>query len=356
MTIKDDILDISRQSKIAPLTPWFARTLDAMIERKVYAPEHDLVLLGHSIVHQLTAYRVETGASTVVLGMSGGVDSALTAALYKAAGWRVIGYIMPIHQDQAETDRGLEACKALGIEHNVADLTNLYEEVLRTQAQFDNDLIGKATLKAVKIRQGNLRARTRMITLYNAASQHGGIVASTDNFSELVAGFWTLHGDVGDVAPIQSLLKSWEVPMLAKMYGVPEATWRAKPTDGLGVDAGDEAQLGATYLEWDLMTLAINDLVSELADTATGELRLYDAKSQKESKATHKTIADHIGITEHSYGTDEHALEVLASVLHRIRGSWFKRMNPVNARHPFANRYAMIERIDLALFRPDIVK
>ena len=62
-----------------------------------------------------------------------------------------------------------------------------------------------------------------MATLYNMAASHGGLVAGTDNYSELTAGFWTLHGDVGDISPIQSLLKSWEVPYLAKSLGVPRS-------------------------------------------------------------------------------------------------------------------------------------
>jgi hypothetical protein len=130
--------------------------------------------------------------------------------------------------------------------------------------------------KAIRVRKGNIRARLRMITLYNLAQLHGGFVASTDNLSELGAGFWTLHGDVGDYSPIQSLLKSWEVPYLAQLNGVPESTVRAKPTDGLGIDSGDEAQLGASYLEWDLMTYALHQGMAVRDADQPEIVRFYD--------------------------------------------------------------------------------
>lgn len=189
--------------------------------------------------------------------MSGGVDSALTAAIFKHAGYRVVGVTMPIHQDAAETARGVEACSALGIEHRHMDLSYLYDVTLEAEAKLDPELQSSEPDKAVRVRRGNVRARLRMVTLYNLASKLGGMVASTDNLSELSAGFWTLHGDVGDFSPIQALLKSWEVPYLARLNGVPESTVQATPTDGLGIDAGDEAQLGCSYLEWDLMIFGL---------------------------------------------------------------------------------------------------
>jgi NAD+ synthetase len=111
-----------------------------------------------------------------------------------------------------------------------------------------------------------------MVTLYDQAHRWGGVVASTDNFSELGAGFWTLHGDVGDLAPVQALLKSWEVPWMAREYGVPERTWRALPTDGLGIGAGDEAQIGATYLEWDIVVFAVIEALRANPDLTADDL------------------------------------------------------------------------------------
>ena len=143
--------------------------------------------------------------------MSGGIDSALTASLFKEAGWNVTGLTLPIHQNPEETQRGIDACEALGITHKQVDLSDAYDNLISHLHEMPHPNGGDT--KAEKVRRGNIRARLRMITLYNEAAKQQGIVGSTDNFSELSAGFWTLHGDVGDVAPIQSLSKSWEVPM-----------------------------------------------------------------------------------------------------------------------------------------------
>lgn len=344
MSIKEDILDLSRQNKIGALTPWFDQQLDRQIRFPVggahFQTEDDIQDLANDLVGRLVRYREETTVSSVVLGMSGGVDSALTAALFKAADWRVIGVTMPINQQPVETERGIEACKALGIEHRHIDLSDLDYEVGKTLTLLDPAL--QATMPAgmqfedrpIKIRLGNIRARLRMITLYNLAAMEGGLVASTDNFSELGAGFWTLHGDVGDLSPIQSLLKSWEVPLMAKLMGVPESTWRATPTDGLGISAGDEAQLGSSYLEWDLMVNAIGDILN------TPNLQHSDSN------------VDHVR-DELKMKDDDRALQVFNAVMTRMGGTWFKRMNPVNLQNKFHDRYSMLTNIDQRLFIPN---
>ena len=319
MLLRDQILDISRQNQIGAPSPFFSEQLDHQISQGLFLPAEnglqrceiteDLIGVKDSIINRLAAYREKTGAATVVLGMSGGVDSAVTAALFKAAGWRVVGYALPINQNPDETARGIEMCQTLGIEYSVIDLTQAYHDLVQDIGKYDVDLIGAKTplVQSEKIRLGNIRARLRMITLYNMASKHGGIVASTDNFSELGAGFWTLHGDVGDVAPIQGLNKSWEVPMLAKMLNVPESTWRATPTDGLGISNGDEAQLGCSYLEWDLM-------VNWLFDSTDRDSSVEDAVAKL---------------------TDDRAIHVFNAVYGRMSKSWFKRLNPFNFDHPF---------------------
>lgn len=333
--LNDQILDLSRQNNIAPLSPWFEANLAKLIADKQFLSEDDLTTVSEQIVDDLANYRESTGASVVVLGMSGGVDSALTAALFKKAGYRVIGVTMPIHQVQAETDRGVEACEAIGIEHIHADLSDLYDATLLMKSKVDAELndLDNGT-KPTKIRRGNIRARLRMITLYNIASKEGGFVASTDNWSELTAGFWTLHGDVGDVSPIQSLLKSWEVPYLAKINGVPESTYRATPTDGLGIDAGDEAQLGSSYLEWDIMAL----MMAKNVDNDVPRLQ---------NRHTAEDLRVALGIDD-----DPRAVAVFNAVFSRIGGSWYKRQNPLNIAHAFTDRYAMIDKIDQTLFVP----
>lgn len=335
MTLKTEILDLSRQNNLGALSPFFNRSLDWQIEAGMFPSEEQLNELGDDLVERLIHYRNEAGVSTVVLGMSGGVDSALTAALFKRAGWRVIGVTMPINQNPEETDRGVEACTALGIEHKHIDLSALYDNTLAQMGQLDRDIDRIETVNdtSTKIRRGNIRARLRMVTLYNLAAKERGLVASTDNFSELGAGFWTLHGDVGDLSPIQSLLKSWEVPYMAKIMDVPESTWRATPTDGLGISNGDEAQLGGSYLEWDIMVNAMITALRESPDTNTAMDSLITG-----------------------FGEDERANHVYNAVITRMGGTWFKRMNPVNLQNKFHDRYSDLSMLDNALFVPKSLK
>ena len=117
-----EILALSRQTASGGLTPWFDRRLKEQIDQGLFATEAQLIEVQQKIIDQLAAYRQQGAVGTAVLGMSGGVDSALTAALYKAAGWRVVGFTLPIHQNPVETERGVEACEALGIEHLHLDL------------------------------------------------------------------------------------------------------------------------------------------------------------------------------------------------------------------------------------------
>ncbi len=253
MELKEQILKFSRTTSLSPA---YEAALDEAIDNGRFASAETISdTMLSEIVADLTQYREQTGMANVVIGMSGGLDSALTAALFKRAYWNVIGVTMPIHQEPSETDRGIAACDALGIEHRHVDLTELYDVTLKSIG--DDALASEAMDKATKVRRGNIRARLRMVTLYNLANSVQGLVASTDNLSELALGFWTLHGDVGDLSPIQSLNKSWEVPYMASVIGVPESIVFATPTDGLGIDAGDEAQLGASYLEMDLALMKL---------------------------------------------------------------------------------------------------
>lgn len=303
---------MSRQENIGKLSPWFNHRLDDLIQTNYFISPNKILETIDKIVQELQAYSRINNINTVVIGMSGGVDSALTATLFKRASWNVFGVPLPINQNQEETDRALETIHSLKIDGSVIDLSSAYEDILRATSKYDKGIYFDN--HQAKIRRGNLRARLRMMTLYNIASSVGGLVASTDNFSELMAGFWTLHGDVGDLAPIQMLNKSWEVPMMSRLIGVDESTWKATPTDGLGISAGDEAQLGCTYLEWDIMVETI---------------RSYR----------------YINTIKETMQNDPHALNVLYTVTSRINKTRFKRNNPFNVTFG-NNREYTIQQID----------
>lgn len=327
-----DILNLARQAGGDGPTPWFKEQLEKQIEERMFLPGEDLEVVLEEICKDLSDYRDQAGVSTAVLGMSGGVDSALTAALFKKAGWRVIGFTLPIHQNAEETERGIEACAALGVEHNHLDLSDRFDEMVASLGGLDHSLISSDEGPA-RTRRGNLRARLRMMALYDQAHRFGGIVASTDNFSELGAGFWTLHGDVGDLAPLQGLIKSWEIPWLARRAGVPEKTWRAAPTDGLGIGAGDEAQIGATYLEWDIVLFALSKVLA------------------KDPRVTTQHLVTILGMEK-----DRHAQMVLGSVLHRLQTTWYKRVNPIRLDHPLIDRFSLLDMIDERFFRPPVLR
>ena len=319
MGIKQEILRYSRQENMQPLSNWFETALDELIAQDVYMDVNAVEDTGRKLVSGLISYAKKYNIHTVVLGMSGGVDSALTAALFKAAGWHVIGVTMPIYQNPEETQRGIEACKVLNLSHMHVDLTQQYEDLLASVRDYDLTIDKPDNA----IRRGNLRVRSRMMTVYNIASMEKGLVVSTDNFSELAAGFWTLHGDVGDLAPIQSLLKSWEVPKLAEIYGVPASTVFAKPTDGLGISDGDEAQFGFSYLEFDIVLMKLCQLTTDMnRNDFLASLEVPDTDLLKINR-----------------------------ILDRIKGSTFKRSNPYNLEHPLQdNRYAGLRSVDLGLW------
>jgi len=306
--IYSQLIKINTRDGVEPnLLPEIKSLIETEIGFGLFRQVTDLEIIRNRLVEDLWQYGEDNEINTVVLGMSGGIDSALTASLFRDADYRVIGMTLPIHQEQSETDRGIEACESLGIEHAQVDLSDAFDFMKNT---LESNTLGEDD-HSQRVREGNIRARLRMITLYNKAAKNNGFVASTDNFSELAAGFWTLHGDVGDVAPIQSLTKSWEVPQLAVMQNVPQSIVEAKPTDGLGVANGDEDQFGFSYLEFDAILFAL--------------IRNIEFNQSSED-----------------------VQNLVKLVRERISSTSYKRFNPHNLEHPLEGltRYLELENFD----------
>lgn len=204
------------------------------------------------VVNWLKDYATNAGVNGFVVGVSGGIDSAVTSTLCAKTGLQTLCVEMPIHQAKSHVTRAQEHIAQLKdkfsnvIEERV-DLTPVFEE-FKTEVSLD----GKQA--TVDMALANTRARLRMTTLYYHAGLLGLLVAGTGNkVEDFGVGFYTKYGDGGvDLSPIADLMKS-EVYAIGKMLEVPESIMKASPSDGLfGDTRSDEDQIGANYdeLEW----------------------------------------------------------------------------------------------------------
>lgn len=219
-------------------------------------------------------YFRENGLTYAVFGKSEGLDSSVIAGLLSdIEGVKPVGVIMP-----CESDLEAERIARVVLDHFKipwmrVDLTKEFHSLMGhyyssdgLHGQMSNILKyygDEEILRALPHRKpratGNIKARLRMITLYHIAQLTGGIVVSTDNLSELWMGFWTLNGDVGDLAPIQHVWKGFEEPVIAEVLGVPKESIEAVPTDGLDVTPGgtDQDQLGLPYPDLDRVIVCL---------------------------------------------------------------------------------------------------
>ena len=208
--------------------------------------------INNQIVKWLHDYAINAKVKGFVVGISGGIDSALTSTLCAQTGLPTLCVEMPIHQPQSHVNRANEhinqlKSRFLNVSNERVDLSPTFDLFTHAVPVVENE-------KALHLSLANTRARLRMTTLYYLAGIHGFLVAGTGNkVEDFGVGFYTKYGDGGvDISPIADLLKS-EVRILAKFVGVPESILAAKPTDGLFEDdRSDEDQLGASYeeLEW----------------------------------------------------------------------------------------------------------
>lgn len=277
------------------------------------------------LVQKTKDYIVKNNLKSMVLGISGGIDSTVVAAIChevsKRTGIPLVGRSLPIKNKKDEFDVSKLVGEAFCNDFKVRELSHVYKAALLEccletgEANASNsywiDELEEMPSRT-PIANGNLQARCRMMYLYDLAGLKQGLVMSTDNQTEYQLGFWTIHGDVGDFDPIQDLWKTevyelaeWLLPKYAMehcehLIGVSrgeekphlplkvealKASIALTPTDGLGISNSDLDQIGAkSYTEVDdiLQTLIpICEWRPELGTIQMNLDRLYDKYGQE---------------------------------------------------------------------------
>ena len=213
-----------------------------------------------------------------VIGISGGIDSAVTSTLCAKTGFPTLCLEMPIHQEENQVSRALNHIQWLQnnfdhISSLQVNLTPVFDSLVSSLPPVDNEDDRFMAL-------ANTRARLRMTSLYYFAGLHGYLVAGTGNkVEDFGVGFYTKYGDGGvDLSPIADLMKS-EVYQIAAFLGINQEIQTAAPTDGLwGDDRTDEDQLGASYdeLEWAMQMQEQGKSVNDFSGRNKQVYSIYD--------------------------------------------------------------------------------
>ncbi len=188
----------------------------------------------------------EANAKGLVVGVSGGIDSAVAANLIKQAyPHDSMGVILPIKSHSKDVDDGIAVAKAAGLEYTVLDFSDEHQSMMK---KVMNVLSKEVGIEGnLRLSDANLRARLRMSSIYAIANSLNYLVVGTDNAAELYTGYFTKYGDGGvDLLPLGKLLKA-EVYQWARELEVPEQVIVRPPSAGLWEGQTDEAEMGITY-------------------------------------------------------------------------------------------------------------
>jgi len=229
------------------------------------------------------------GFQKAVLGLSGGVDSALSCFLAAEAlgGENVLALLLPYRTSSPDSaEHARQVIEITGVSSKTVDITPMVEPYLEQDPQMSN------------VRRGNVMARMRMIVIYDHSVVWNGLAIGTSNRTELMLGYGTIFGDMAcAVNPIGDLYKT-QVRQMARAMGVPEVIVQKPPSADLWVGQTDEDELGFTYAEVDkLLYLLLDERYTPERAIAAG----FDAP-------------------------------FVNKVVHRIRASQFKRVPPIIAR------------------------
>ena len=235
-------------------------------------------LLQDRITAWIKNYAQQASMKSLVIGISGGIDSAVVSALCARTGLNTVAVSMPIRQRPALHDLSMRQGAWLAnnfdnVRHEIIDLTTTFDEFENRLATYPNEL-GLA----------NSRSRLRMVTLYQIAQSVQGIVVGTGNkVEDFGVGFYTKYGDGGvDISPIADCYKT-EVWQMGRELGILEDIINAAPTDGLWDDGRtDEDQLGLTYADLEVaMRMDLGEIKSTVPELVANleKFRVIQARS-----------------------------------------------------------------------------
>lgn len=241
------------------------------------------------IVNWIKSYAENAKIGGFVIGISGGIDSAVTSTLCAQTGLKLLCLEMPIHQHPTQVTLAQNHITWLKENHpNVSSLTTnltpVFDQLVAAVPKVDDQPQRMMAL-------ANTRARLRMTTLYYFAAIHHYLVAGTGNkIEDFGVGFYTKYGDGGvDISPIADLTKS-EVYALAHTMGIDQEIQNAAPTDGLwGDERNDEDQIGASYpeLEW---AMSMSEQGKKATDFIDREQEVFEIYTKLNRANQHKMV------------------------------------------------------------------
>lgn len=234
----------------------------------------DLSSVATEIESWLRDHLRRSGADAFVLGLSGGIDSALVCGLASRAvgADKVIGVVMPSSSNAMDAELAQEVAAAFGVRTMIVDLTTPTATLKSSlpsakEVAATLDQVTAPTPESIQLGDANLKPRLRMTVVYYVANLCRGLVLGTGNKSEAMIGYFTKYGDGGvDLLPIVDLYKH-EVRAMAREIGVPGAVVKRAPSAGLWEGQTDESELGISYDQLDEALIAITTGNTEGIDT-----------------------------------------------------------------------------------------
>lgn len=234
------------------------------------------------IVNWLKEYAVDANMNGFVVGVSGGLDSAVVSALCAKTGMPTLCVEIPIHQASNQVSRGQN--HVIELKKRFANVTDIKVDLTQVYEQFRGSLPFMELTDQVELSLANTRARLRMTSLYYFAGLHGFLVTGTGNkVEDFGVGFFTKYGDGGvDLSPIADLMKS-EVREVARALSISNEILNAAPTDGLfGDSRSDEDQIGANYdeLEWAMKMDALGKTTEDFSGREKVIFKIYKSRNR----------------------------------------------------------------------------